>query len=87
MKRRFLAAFHTHASAMLSARELRAAGACGVRMAPVPRELSSSCGTCVLYEAEDALENRLDEDAEAVYTVTEKDGATAYALEYRFPDA
>ena len=43
------------------------------RMTPVPRKLSSSCGTCVRYEAPEPCQTLLDEDAEAVYHL--RDGA------------
>ena len=36
-------------------------------LAPVPRALSSSCGTCVRYSAETPLLERMDADTEAVY--------------------
>lgn len=36
-------------------------------MSPVPRKISSSCGTCVQYYADNAHENCMDEDVEAVY--------------------
>lgn len=39
-------------------------------MTPVPRKLSSSCGTCVRYEADDSRSELLDTDAEAVYEDT-----------------
>ncbi len=86
MTRRFVATFHTHASAILTGRSLCAHGARNVHMAPVPRELSSSCGTCVLYEAQDTLEGFMDEDAEAVYSITDANAKTLYALERRFTD-
>ena len=47
------------------------------RMMPVPRKLSSSCGTCVRYLAEDAMLDAMDEDVEAVY---EKIGKEDYIL-------
>ena len=37
---------------------------------PVPRDLSSSCGTCVFYQAEDACYGLLDTDTEAVYRLS-----------------
>ena len=40
---------------------------------PVPRKLSSSCGTCVRYLAEDALLDAMDADVEGVYEVIAKD--------------
>ena len=53
--------------------------ACGARagMMPVPRKLSSSCGTCVRYLSEDAHLTAMDEDVEAVY---EKIGKEDYTL-------
>lgn len=54
---------------MLTERSLKSKGIT-VRMAPVPRAVSSSCGTCVFYEAETAEKELLDEDWEAVYLQT-----------------
>lgn len=36
-------------------------------MAPVPRSLSSSCGTCVRYEGDVPYLEDMDEDVERVY--------------------
>ncbi len=63
---RYVATFHTHLSAMLSCQALNEAGA-AARMMPVPRKLSSSCGTCVRYESEEAHADLLDHDREALY--------------------
>ena len=38
-------------------------------MAPVPRKLSSSCGTCVFYTAPEPRRDCLDQDTERVYRV------------------
>ena len=46
-------------------------------MMPVPRKLSSSCGTCVRYLAEEPELQAMDEDVEAVY---EKIGKEEYTL-------
>ena len=46
------------------------------RMMPVPRKLSSSCGTCVRYLAEDALLDAMDADVEGVYEVIGKEEYT-----------
>lgn len=62
----YVATFHTHLSAMLTCRALTGAGV-EARMAPVPRSVSSSCGTCVFYTARDLCRALLDEDAERVY--------------------
>ena len=45
----YLATFHTHFSALRTSRNLTEAGI-PAKMAPVPRKLSSSCGTCVRCE-------------------------------------
>lgn len=63
---RYIATFHTHLSAMLTCRALTGLGL-EARMAPVPRQLSSSCGTCVYYTAEEPHLSHMDEDTEAVY--------------------
>ena len=64
--RQYLATFHTHLSALLSCQALQGAGH-SARMMPVPRSLSSSCGTCVRYSAPDDCRGLLDGDMEAVY--------------------
>jgi len=72
----YIATFHTHLSALLTSRTLTSLGI-QARMMPVPRKLSSSCGTCVRYLAEDANLSAIDEDVEAVY---EKIGKENYTL-------
>ena len=62
----YVATFHTHLSAMLSCRSLTDAGL-EARMAPVPRSISSSCGTGVFYAAQEPCQSLLDEDVERVY--------------------
>ena len=70
----FIATFHTHLSALMTSRTLTDLGV-QARMMPVPRKLSSSCGTCVRYLAESAHLDAMDEDVEAVY---EKIGKEEY---------
>jgi len=72
----YIATFHTHLSALLTSRNLTSLGV-RAQMMPVPRKLSSSCGTCVRYLAEDAHIAAMDEDVEAVYEKTSKE---EYAL-------
>ena len=74
--REFIATFHTHLSALMTSRTLTGLGV-KAQMMPVPRKLSSSCGTCVRYLAEDANLSSMDEDVEAVY---EKIGKEEYTL-------
>lgn len=47
------------------------------KMAPVPRELSASCGTCVRFEAKHLPIVTEHEDIEHCYAVT---GSCAYTL-------
>ena len=63
----YVATFHTHLAALRSCNALKKGGAGGARLAPVPRRLSSSCGTCVVYEAEGPQLASMDRDLEAVY--------------------
>lgn len=73
MRQAYIATFHTHLSAMRTHRALLGAGA-SAALAPVPRSLSASCGTCVRYEAEDACLSCMDTDVDCVYRLrgTEK---------------
>ena len=70
--REFIATFHTHLAALMTCRNLNGKGA-KAGMMPVPRKLSSSCGTCVRYHAEDAFLGSMDADVEGVYEVIGKD--------------
>lgn len=74
--REFIATFHTHLSALMTSRNLTALGL-PAQMMPVPRKLSSSCGTCVRYMAEEPSLSAMDEDMEAVY---EKVSSGEYTL-------
>ena len=72
----YIATFHTHLAALMTSRTLTGLGV-KAQMMPVPRKLSSSCGTCVYYQAEAPHLSSMDEDVEAVY---EKTGKEEYAL-------
>lgn len=67
MMEQYVATFHTHLAALRSCNALKKAGISGARLAPVPRRLSSSCGTCVFYEGAEAMLSCMDADVEAVY--------------------
>ena len=69
---RYVATFHTHFAALVTHRTMIGAGVTST-LAPVPRALSSSCGTCVSYEAEEPCLQLLDADMEAVYSVLGED--------------
>lgn len=66
----YLATFHTHLAALKTHRTMSAAGI-SARMAPVPRKISSSCGTCVFYSADEPCYEKLDSDTETVYRLEE----------------
>ena len=68
----YFATFHTHLAALMTCRNLNGRGA-KAGMMPVPRKLSASCGTCVRYQAEEALLEAMDADVEGVYEVIGKD--------------
>lgn len=74
--REYIATFHTHLSALMTSRSLSALGI-RAQMMPVPRKLSSSCGTCVRYFSDEPNLDAMDEDVEGVY---EKIGGDAYTL-------
>ncbi len=63
---RYIATFHTHLGALLTFKTLAKAGL-EAQMAPVPRKLSSSCGTCVFYSAAEPHLELMSEEVEAVY--------------------
>ena len=68
----YIATFHTHLSAMRTQRALTADGV-AARLAPVPRYLSASCGTCVFYRAEEPNLDCMDGDVERVVERTGKE--------------
>lgn len=62
---RYIATFYTHLSALRTAQALKNAGLQPIS-GPVPRELSSSCGVCVRFEAERDCRELLDTDFETL---------------------
>ena len=78
---RFVATFHTHLSAMRTQRALSAAGA-RAALAPVPRRLSASCGTCVRYEGEQPCpSDAWSDEVEQAVEVTAQGYKTVYRAE------
>lgn len=75
----YIATFYTHVAAMFTHRTLKQHGISS-RMGPVPRALSSSCGTCVLYQSEDPCFDWIDRDAEQV--VQEENGIFVVLKKY-----
>ena len=50
----WIATFYSHFGAIRYMQQCKASGI-AAKLTPVPRDLSSSCGTCVRYEAEAML--------------------------------
>lgn len=67
---KYVATFYTHASALMTDRTLKKHNVAS-RLGPVPRTLSSSCGTCVMYESDDPHLSDMDTDVEAVYEASD----------------
>ncbi len=63
--------FFTHHAAQMTHKVLKGAGISS-KMAPVPRELSSSCGSCVIADTDELDISLCDEDTEAVYKYDSK---------------
>ncbi len=68
----FIATFHTHLAALITDKNFKNDGI-ESRMMPVPRNLSASCGTCVIYHSDEIKEELMDSDTEAVYELNGKD--------------
>ena len=66
--KKYVATFYTHLAAIRTQRALSALGL-SARLAPVPRRLSASCGTCVLYCADAPHEEWMAPDTQGIYLV------------------
>jgi hypothetical protein len=77
----YIATFHTHLSAMRTQRALTAGGV-SARLAPVPRYLSASCGTCVFYRAEEPHLDCMDRDVERVVARTGQENEVVELLSH-----
>jgi hypothetical protein len=64
----YLATFYTHYGAMRFHKNCQKEGIFA-KMMPVPRELSSSCGVCVFFEAVSASKTEEHEDMECCYAL------------------
>lgn len=68
----YIATFFTHFDAMDCSRKLKKLGI-SVRLAPVPRALSSSCGTCACFECTQHPGEVLRDGYEKVFLVEQDD--------------
>ncbi|MCC8163424.1 MAG: DUF3343 domain-containing protein [Lachnospiraceae bacterium] len=78
----YIATFYSHFGAIRFGRELRAQGLKGTIM-PVPRNLSSSCGTCVEFVSESADFHDQHGEIEQIVRVTDM----GYECVYRAEDS
>ncbi|WP_077597348.1 DUF3343 domain-containing protein [Olsenella urininfantis] len=72
----YVATFFSHFGAIKTRGLLREAGIDATLM-PVPRALSSSCGTCLRYQARSAAPLGQDQMGEVEQIAEERDGAYA----------
>lgn len=70
----YLITFHTHFDAVKYSRNMKKAG-CKATLKPVPRKLSSSCGSCVVLSSSEELDldKIFNEDLERLYQVSGDD--------------
>ena len=74
----YIAAFYSHFGA-IRYRKMCEKNHFTAKIMPVPRDLSSSCGTCVRYEGEQAFpESEYPEELEQVVQLTENGYQTLY---------
>lgn len=66
--KRYVATFHTHLSAMMTGKNLEK-NSITFSFEPVPRKLSSSCGTCIRFTSDNESLELMDRDCEAVYEI------------------
>ena len=74
----FIATFFSHFGAIRFNKQLKEAGIQG-KLMPVPRRVSSSCGTCVRFEGEPPA--RPPEEVEQIVEVTDSGYRVLYRAE------
>lgn len=79
-KNTYIATFYAHFGAVRFNRELKQKGLVGTVM-PVPRNLSSSCGTCVQFEADEWTAKDEHGEIEQIVRVTEGGYESVYRAE------
>ena len=76
----YLATFFTHYGAMRFHKHCLAKSV-NAKMAPVPRELSASCGVCVRFKADCAPVAEEHEDMERCYSISPDGGYVPFRYE------
>lgn len=68
---KYIITFYTHFGAMMTEKKMKQNNiAC--KISPVPRYISSSCGSCVFYEGDDIYKDMIDKDFEAIFVFDEE---------------
>lgn len=78
----YVATFFSHYGAVLFMRRLQAAGIAGTMM-PVPRRVSSSCGTGVQFETDADVARFAGDDVDKIFRME----AEAYTVAYENAEA
>lgn len=76
----YIATFYAHFGAVRFRRELQKKGISG-KLMPVPRNLSSSCGTCVRFEAEQWIAENTHGEIEQIVKVEENGYESIYHVD------
>lgn len=76
----YIATFYSHFGAVRFVKELSKVGGTG-KMKPVPRTLSSSCGTCVFYTAKSYDAVKPTEEIEQIVEVLPEGYKLMYSAE------
>ena len=66
----YIATFYTHHGAMVTENALKKEKI-ECKIMPPPREISSSCTSCVFYKSECDMKDFIDSDFESIYEVKE----------------
>lgn len=76
----YIATFYAHFGAVRFHRELKKKGLKGTIM-PVPRDLSSSCGSCVRFESDSWIPEDTHGEIEQIVKIAEKGYECVYRAE------
>lgn len=74
---KYIATFYSHFGAIRYVRELKQKGITGKTM-PVPRDLSSSCGTCVMFESESGFVEDTHDEIEQIVKIAVEGYVSVY---------
>lgn len=81
----YLVTFHTHSDAIRYVKFLKGRNLSG-KLQPVPRKVSTSCGTCVTFKSEETIlvEYLINEGCESIFSYS-VNSDVEYSLIYKEP--